>query len=118
MWYRSTVLHDELTWRAGNHFFAINSLYGRLIITSSSSPTRDFGNAGWSYHGRYFSSTVRDMWAPSFLKTVGIEFSREPPYPNSTSGYWIRVKWHLLLSVFAAFPILRWIWLRLRRERT
>ena len=107
MWARSLGYSDEMAYRSFSRALTVQSSQGRLLVSSATYPSRQFGNNGWMYRTRAVSSRTRDRWEPSVFKTVGLEARLRPLQASAASGAWLQVKWYFLVALFAVVPAIR-----------
>jgi hypothetical protein len=107
MWARSVTRSDEFAYRSFARAFTVQSVQGRMLISSATYPSRQFGNTGWMYRPRSVSPRMRDRWPPSIYKTIGFEMRLSPLNASAASGFWLQVKWYFLAVVFAVVPAVR-----------
>jgi hypothetical protein len=116
MWYRSTQAFDRFEWRSPTEQIAIDSVMGRLRLEFTTFDERRSGNyTGWTYR-QPRPRGLRDGWEPSLFKLIGIEVRRNDSLANG-NGYWIRIKWYLIIVAALLHPLVRVILYFRRRER-
>ncbi len=110
MWVRSHFIVDEFVTERDGVTCYVSSIYGRILCAWGEDSRRPAPRGEWLYRQHPIPDTIRDMWAPSVLKHVGIELRTGEPLPSlflGRSGGWLRVRWPFIAAVWAVLPALR-----------
>ena len=122
MWYRSHRIVDSFTSEKAGSSWIANSIYGRIFVVCRYRAERyESLDGAWNYDTQPMPQNLRDAWAPSVWKSIGIEFRNEvlPPTAASSAagGWWLRVRWPFIAAMSSVLPIVRVLYvIRQRRE--
>jgi hypothetical protein len=121
LWNRSFSLADGFSHTDGISTFTIRSVYGRVLVTFNryaldDRAERSLFDGEWQYGVAPVPRDIVDGWKDSFAKRCGIEWRAEPLANLAISGWWLRVRWPLIMLLCLLGPA-AWGIARLRRAR-
>lgn len=115
---RSASIWDTVSSSSGSGQIRISSVIGRVVIDSVPSNGMDASSSTWNFDSRPFG-VVQDSWAPSWKKTLGVEWGYEASprqFGAPTMNYWrMRIRWRTL-AILYALPVGIELLRRLRRR--
>jgi hypothetical protein len=111
MWYRSHHTADQFVRDGVKHTWVVRSIYGRIVVQRVDR-NPDEPPARWSIDSFDFRRPIRDGWAPSWQKAVGLQWGTDIDN-RGQAVWWLRVRWPTLSLVLAVFTL--YLAVKLRR---
>jgi hypothetical protein len=112
---RSYSNYDRFFRIADGNVYTVGSVMDRILFTVQRLPTPEPDSGSWSFSSSPVE-TMRDGWAPSWRKTLGIDWGEEIVRDGDTQTYWrLRIRWRTLIAIYM-LPLL-WEVVRRRLHR-
>lgn len=115
MWHRSHSTADQLVRDGATHTWVVRSIYGRIVIQRLDRDP-DSPPSQWSIDSFDVRRPIRDGWAPSWQKAIGLQWGHDVGDRGQTF-WWLRVRWPTLSLVFAVLTLYLAVKLRRRTEQ-
>src|SRR5262249_39800347 len=127
LWLRSYSTVDTFARMSARNdaMLVVRSIYGRILVTrdpQAVQPVFEFAADRWNYEQFPAPVTVRDPWADSWKKRIGVEWQRNETALGQTQAgaFWLRIRWPTIVVLCGGMPLIRVVrfeWLRWRQRR-
>ena len=106
MSHRSLGFADAVEWKGGGQVLQIISGNGQIAVAAAADPKLT-GESGWSYRGSYGGNrwANRGPWKSAVGQVIGIEGRLSSPTKELAKGFWLRLRWPVVATLFMVQPV-------------